>query len=61
MNVEIAHKLIHEDPKHVRRLELTEIAEAVVLALVAGVTAWCVGTGVRSSFVKAAMRTKLVQ
>jgi hypothetical protein len=40
-NVEIAHKLIHEDPKHARRLERTEIAEAVLLALIAVVTAWC--------------------
>jgi hypothetical protein len=41
MNAEIAHKLIEEHSKHARRTELTEIAEAVVLALVAVVTAWC--------------------
>ena len=40
-NVEIAHKLIEHDPKHSRRMELTEIAEAIVLALVAVATAWC--------------------
>jgi hypothetical protein len=40
-NVEIAHKLIEQDRKHSRRMELTEIAEAIVLALVAVATAWC--------------------
>jgi hypothetical protein len=41
LGVEIAHKLIEEDPRHARRVALTEVAEAVVLALVAVVTAWC--------------------
>src|ERR1700675_1024857 len=42
MNIEIAHKLSESEDRFrkSRREELTEIAEAVVLALVAVATAW---------------------
>ncbi len=42
MNIEIAHKLTESEGghKHSRRAELLEIAEAIVLAVVAVATAW---------------------
>jgi hypothetical protein len=40
-NVEIEHQLVERDSKRARPIELTEISEAIVLALVAVVTAWC--------------------
>ncbi len=42
MNIEIAHKLADQkaDPGKAGRAELLEIAEAIVLALIAVATAW---------------------
>src|SRR5271166_1411115 len=42
MNIEIAHKLTESEagPKQALRVELLEIAEAVILAVIAVATAW---------------------
>ena len=48
MNIEIAHKLTESEAgdKTASRMDLTEIAEGILLAMVALATAWC-GYGYR--------------